>query len=199
MLAEIDSEVAREAYMKRISAETDITVEAIRAEVLKLVYYRNKKQVNKELLKERTPERLTQDRADLSHGQSTATYKTERTLLNLIFYHRRAFEFAKEKVQAEWFSGELHRQLFSQIMAFRAENDDPHAAEFLTGLSEETVKQAATSLLYINFEGDSLQGIKEAASKLETEYLRKQAVKLAGEGKVKEANEIYRRLNERRG
>ena len=43
VLAEIDSEVAREAYMKRISAETDITVEAIRAEVLKLVYYRNKK------------------------------------------------------------------------------------------------------------------------------------------------------------
>ncbi|MBE7036422.1 MAG: DNA primase [Ruminococcaceae bacterium] len=199
VLAEIDSEVAREAYMKRISAETDITVEAIRAEVLKLIYYKNKKQVKKELFGERTPERLTQDRADLSHGQSTATYKTERTLLNLIFYHRRAFEFAKEKVQAEWFSSDLHRQLFSQIMAFRAENDDSYAAEFLTGISDETVKKAAASLLYINFEGDSLQGTKEAAGKLETEYLRKQAAKLAGEGKVKEANEIYQRLNERRG
>ncbi len=199
ILAEIDNEVAREAYMKRLSVETDITMESIRSEVLKLIYYKNKKQVNKELHKATVPERVAVDQADLSRGQSTATYKTEKTLLNLIFYHRRVWEMAKEKVRAEWFSSELHGEIFRRIMAYRGEAEEPHAAEFLTEISDETLKKAVTSVLYINFEGDSLQGAREAAFKLETEYLKKQAVKLAGEGKVKEANDIYRRINERRG
>ncbi len=199
ILSEIDSEIAREAYIKRISVETDITVEAIRAEVSKLIYYKNKKQVKKVLYQNAEVPQPVQDRADLSHGQSTATYKTERTLLNLIFYHRRAWEFAKEQVQGEWFSSELHEKLFHAIIAYRSEGEEPHGAEFLTELADEALKKAAMAILYISFEGDSLQGAREAARKLEIEYLRKRAVKLAGEGKVKEANEIYRKLSERRG
>lgn len=199
ILAEIESEMAREVYIRRLSAETDITAEAIRAEVLKLAYYKTKKQVNKELNRENMPQTAEQSRADLSLGQSTATYKTERILLNLIFYHRRAWELARESVQPDWFSSQLHEQLFRKISEYRADTEEPHAAEFLTAISEETLRKAAASVLYISFEGDSLQGAREAADKLETEYLRKQAAKLAGEGKVKEANEIYRKLSERRG
>ncbi len=199
ILADIDSEVAREAYIKRLSAETDITPEAIKAEVLKLVYYKNKKQARKELYNESVPERLAADPSALSNGQNTATYKTERTLLNLIFFHRRAWEVAKESVQPEWFSSELHRRLYQLIMDYRAVNEEVHAPDFLTGLSEDALKQAAVSILYINFEGDSGQAAREAAGKLETEYLKKRAAMLAGEGKVKEANEIYRKIRERRG
>lgn len=199
ILADIDSEVACEAYIKRLSAETDITPEAIKAEVLKLVYYKNKKQARKELYNESVPERLTADSSALSSGQNTATYKTERTLLNLIFFHRRARAVAKELVQPEWFSSELHRRLYQLMMDYQAGNEEAHASDFLTGLSDDTLKKAAVSILYINFEGDSGQAAREAAGKLETEYLKKRAAILAGEGKVKEANEIYRKIRERRG
>ncbi len=199
VLSEIDSEVAREAYIKRLSAETDITPEAIKAEVLKLVYYKNKKQVLKETYQSARPERLTGDDTGFNQSQNTATYKTERTLLNLIFFHRRVWEFAKESVQPEWFSGEMHRKLFQAITAYREKNEEVHAPDFLTELSEETLKKTAASLLYINFEGDSMLAAREAAEKLEIEFLKKCAAQLAGEGKVKEANEIYRRINARRG
>jgi len=199
ILAEIDNEVAREAYIKRLSVETDITTEAIKAEVLKLVYYRNRKQVKKELYNASTPERLNVDVSGVNQGQGTATYKTERILLNLIFFHRRAWELAQEIVQPEWFSGEMHRELFQRIMTYRRDNEEVRASDFITRLSEESLKQAAVSLLYIQFEGDSVQAMREAVIKLETEYLKKYAAKLAGEGNVKEASEIYRKINERRG
>ena len=53
--------------------------------------------------------------------------------------------------------------------------------------------------MYTSFEGDALQAVKDAKLKLENAYLTNKAAVLAGEGKVREANEIYRRLKERRG
>lgn len=199
VLAEIDSEVAREAYIKRVSAETDISVESIKAEVNKLVYYKNKKEVKKELYNESVPERLSSNISELSAGQSTATYKTERTLLNLMFYHRKAWDLARDTVQAEWLTSELHRQLFQKISEYMSATEESQASEFLTTLSDETLKKTASSILYKSFDGDSMQAMREATAKLEIEFLKKRAAKLAGEGKVKEANEIYRKINERRG
>ena len=199
VLAEIDSEVACEAYIKRVSAETDISVESIKAEVNKLVYYKNKKEVKKELYNESVPERLSSDISELSAGQSTATYKTERTLLNLMFYHRKAWDLARDTVQAEWLTSELHRQLFQKISEYMSATEESQASEFLTTLSDETLKKTASSILYKSFDGDSMQAMREATAKLEIEFLKKRAAKLAGEGKVKEANEIYRKINERRG
>ena len=199
VLADIESEIAREAYIKRVSVETDISVESIRTEVSKLIYYRNNKQVKKELYQERMPERLTTIHSDLTKEQSTATYKTERTLLNLMFYYRRVYEIAKEQVDVAWFTSELHRKLFQMIVEYLSEHEEVHGSEFLTAISDEALKKAAVSVLYISFEGDSVQAAKEAARKLEEAYLKNRAVKLAGEGKVKEANEIYRRIKERRG
>ncbi len=199
ILSDVDSEMAREAYIKRISVETDISVEAIRTEVSKLIYYKNKKQVRKELQQEGMPQRLSFDRSDLAQNQNSATYKAERTLLNLIFYHRRVFEVAKEQIQPEWFSSELHQMLYQSVLNYRTQHEEVHASEFLTSLTEDALKKTATSVLYINFEGDSLQAAKELIFKLEEEYLKKRAATLAGEGKVKEANEIYRRIKERRG
>ena len=199
VLAEIDSEVAREAYMKRVSAETDISVDSIKAEVNKLVYYKNKKEVRKELYNESVPERLTTDVSELSTGQSTATYKTERTLLNLMFYHRKAWELARDIMQPAWLTSELHRQLFQKISEYMGAVEEPQASEFLTTLTDETLKKTASSILYSSFDGDSMQAMREATAKLETEFLKRRAAKLAGEGKVKEANEIYRKINERRG
>ncbi len=199
VLAEIDSEIAREAYMKRVSLETDISVESIRSEVSKLIYYKNNKQVRKELHNESIPERLTTDHSNLNKQQSTATYKAERTLLNLMFYHRKSYEAALDSVRPEWFSGDIHRRLFQSISDYRKAHEEIHASEFLTSLTDEALKKTAASVLYISFEGDSLQAAKEAATKLEEEFLKKRAAELAGEGKVKEAYEIYRRIKERRG
>ncbi len=200
VLAEIDNEMAREAYIKRLSVETDISTESIKSEVMKLIYYKNQKQTRKEIYQENTPERMgSRSGGTLNSGQQTATYKTERMLLNLIFFHRRVWEMAKETVSKEWFSGEVHQALFEKIMAYRAEHEEVRAQDFITEISEENVKKTAVSMLYIQFEGDSLQAAKEAVLKLKTEYLKKQAALLAAEGKILEASEIYRAIKEGRG
>jgi len=199
VLAEIESEVAQEAYIKRLSAETDITPEAIKAEVLKRKYYSQQKQVKKEMYQVSKPDTLSADQGTLNSGQNTATYKTERMLLNLLFFHRRVWEQLREAIKADWFSGSQHKELFQKIVSYRFDNEEVHAPEFIAGLTDENLKKAAVSILYIQFEGDSLQAAREAAGKLETEYLKKQAAKLAAEGKLKEANEIYQSIRERRG
>ncbi len=199
ILADIESEMSREAYIKRVSVETDISVESIKTEVNKLIYYKNNKQVKKELHQEKTPEWLSSGHADLAGQQSTATYKTERTFLNLLFYHRRVYEYAKDAFDDVWFTSDMHRLIYQVMMAYRGANEELQESEFLNYFTEEAVKKAAVSILYIHFEGDSLQAAKEAAFKLEETYLKNYAAELAGEGKVKEANEIYRRIRERRG
>ncbi len=199
ILADIESEMAREAYIKRVSVETDISVESIRTEVSKLIYYKNNKAVKKELYQDRMPERLTTDYSDLTKEQNSATYKTERTLLNLIFYHRRVYEYMQDAFDDVWFTSDLHRLIYQVMMAYRNGKEELQESKFLNYFTEEAVKKAAVSILYIHFEGDSLQAAKESAFKLEEEYLKNRAAKLAGEGKVKEANEIYRRIKERRG
>lgn len=199
ILADIESEMSREAYIKRVSVETDISVESIKTEVNKLIYYKNNKQAKKELHQEQMPERLSSARSDLAGQQNTATYKTERTFLNLLFYHRRVYEYAKDAFDDVWFTSDMHRLIYQVMMAYRGANEELQESEFLNYFTEEAVKKAAVSILYIHFEGDSLQAAKEAAFKLEETYLKNYAATLAGEGKVKEANEIYRRIRERRG
>lgn len=199
ILADIESEMSREAYIKRVSVETDISVESIKTEVNKLIYYKNNKQVKKELHQGQTPERLSISHSDLAGQQSTATYKAERTFLNLLFYHRRVYEYAKDAFDDVWFTSDMHRLIYQVMMAYRGANEELQESEFLNYFTEEAVKKAAVSILYICFEGDSLQAAKEAALKLEETYLKNYAAQLAGEGKVKEANEIYRRIRERRG
>ncbi|MBE7022179.1 MAG: DNA primase [Ruminococcaceae bacterium] len=199
ILAEVDSEVAREVYIKRLSAETDISSEAIKTEISKLIYYKNKKETRKEMYAQNTPEKLSADFSAGSRQQATATYKTERMLLNLIFYHRRAFEIASSTVKPEWFTSDIHEKLFSAIAAYREREEEVSAPEFLTTLSDEVLRQAAVSILYQDFSGETVQAVKEAAEKLETAYLKKRAGQLVGEGKVKEANEILQRIKGRRG
>lgn len=199
ILADIESEMSREAYIKRVSVETDISVESIKTEVNKLIYYKNNKQAKKELHQEQMPERLSSARSDLAGQQNTATYKTERTFLNLLFYHRRVYEYAKDAFDDVWFTSDMHRLIYQVMMAYRGANEELQESEFLNYFTDEAVKKAAVSILYIHFEGDSLQAAKEAAFKLEETYLKNYAATLAGEGKVKEANEIYRRIRERRG
>jgi len=198
VLAEVDNEMAREVYIKRLAVETDIPSEAIKTEISKLIYYKNKKETRKEMHLKSTPMKETTEFSTLSERQSTATYKTERLLLNLIFFHRRVYETLINKIQPEWFSSELHQKLYGSIVAYCASGEEPDASVFLTTL-EEAERQAAASVLYESFSGESMQAAKEAAEKLEIAYLKKRVGELAGEGKVKEANEILQRIKGRRG
>ncbi|MBR6728989.1 MAG: DNA primase [Clostridia bacterium] len=199
ILADVDSEVAREVYIKRISAETDISIEAIKTEVSKLIYYKNKKETRKQLREKDAPERLSADFSAMSRQQNTATYKAEQMLINLVFFHRRAYETAKTALRPEWFTSDVHARLFQAVLAYRAEHEEADAAVFLNTIADEALRQVAVAVLYRSFSGETVQAVKEAIDKLEVAYLKKRATELVGEGKVKEANEILQSIKGRRG
>ncbi|MBE7011002.1 MAG: DNA primase [Ruminococcaceae bacterium] len=199
ILAEIDSEMTREVYIKRLAAETDISTESIKTEISKLIYYKQKKKTRKEIYAENRTERLDTGFTAAVQQQSIATYKAERLLLNLLFFHRRVYEVMAERVESEWFTGAIHKSLLSKIMAYRAGEEEADASAFLVTLTDEQEKQTAASVLYESFVGEAVQAAKEAAEKLETAFLKKRAGELVREGKVKEANEILQRTKGRRG
>ncbi len=199
ILSEIDSEMTREVYIKRLAAETDISAESIKTEISKLIYYKNKKETRKEMYAENRPERLAGDFSAVSNQQSTATYKAERLLLNLLFFHRKVYKMMGDRLEADWFTGTEHKELFGQILSYCAEEHEPDASQFLMTMEDEGRRQRAASILYESFSGEAVQAAKEAAEKLETAYLKKKAGELVKEGKVKEANEILQRIKGRRG
>lgn len=199
ILSGIDSEMTREVYIKRLAAETDISAEAIKTEISKLIYYKNKKETRKEIYAESRPERLAGNFGAVSSEQSTATYKAERLLLNLLFFHRKVYEMVGDRIEGDWFTGAEHKELFGQILSYCKQEQEPDASQFLNALEAEDKRQKAASILYENFSGEAVQAAKEAAEKLETAFLKKKAGQLVKEGKVKEANEILQRIKGRRG
>ena len=187
ILANNENAVEREIFIKRIAAETDISVDSILAQVNKIIYDKNRKNYKK-------AERIVQSTAPTNYQRRgepipTASYKSERMLLNVIFFNLSAFKLAKNQIEASEFSDETHRQLFIEISRFRETNETADAGAFLTSLSEN-LKPAAAEILYKEYIGDAQSTVKDNIEKIKKHNLNEKINQLAKEGKVDEINKL---------
>ena len=202
ILAENKNPVEREIYIKRISQETDISVDSIAAQVNKLIYDKNRKEYKKAKQKvqsipkpdrSNTPGMVTPANA----AASTASYKTERMLLNLMFFSNPAFRIAKKEISPEEFDSSLHRALFEAIIRFKEVGESCDAPMFFSTLADD-IKSSAADILYKEYLGDAVQAIKDNIEKMKKENLNSYINKLAAEGRIDEINALIKKENERR-
>lgn len=196
ILAHIESQIEREAYVNRIAAETDISASAILTEINKLIYRAGKKVVRNEMYAERAEE----EKSSIIEGaaaQSNVTYKAERMLLNIIFFQRKAFELAKEELSPNLFSGEDNRKIYEAILNFKNETSEADASGFLSYI-DSSLKKSAASILYREYECDSVQAARDMIKKLKGELMNNRIKQLSREGKVEEVNELIRQYTGRR-
>ncbi len=187
ILADNENPVEREIYIKRIAAETDISPESIFAQVNKIIYDKNRKIY-------KSAERAVQSTKTVTYQQRgepapTASYKSERMLLNVMFFNLSAFKLAKTQIKAEEFSNEKHRQLFAEILKFRETNEAIDASAFLSFVPE-ALKAVATEILYKEYIGDAQATVKDNIDKIKKYNLNEKINQLAKEGKVDEINEL---------
>lgn len=201
ILAMNPNAVEREIYIKRISQETDISVDSITAQVNKLIYNKNRKEYKKA---EREAQSVTKpagtnpaNRANSEAAASSAAYKTERMLLNLMFFNNQAFRVAKSSVTPEELSDSRHRALFESVIAFKADSESCDAPMFFSTLPEE-LKSLAADILYKEYLGDSVLAIKDNIEKIKKQNLNSFINKLAAEGRIDEINDLIKKENERR-
>lgn len=182
--------------MKRISHETDISVESISAQVNKLIYNKNRKQLK---MQERKVQSINKPDI-LPRGQTaqpTSVYKAERMLLNLMFFNNSAFRTAKSEVSPDELTDLKNRDLFQAIIKFKETDDSCNAPVFLSSLPEET-KALAADILYKEYMGDSVAAVKDNINKIKKQNLNNRINKLAAEGKIDEINALIKKENERR-
>lgn len=196
ILAQNSNAVEREIYIKRISQETDISVEAITAQVNKLIYNQNRKQMKRQ---EREVQSVTKPVSlpREQNAQPAFVYKAERMLLNLMFFSTPAFRTAKAQISPEELTDERNRELFDAIVKFKENNDTANAPMFLSSLAEET-KALAADILYKEYAGDSVAAVNDNIQKIKKQNLNTLINKLASEGKIDEINALIKKENERR-
>ncbi len=198
ILSELDSQIEREAYVKRIAAETDISLEAIMAEINKWIYSKGRKEAQKEIFSEKNLHFTSPAAERASQVQTNATYKAERMLLNIIFFQRKAFELAREELSSELFCGEDNRKIYEAMMAYKIENPEADASGFLSNI-DSSLKEEAAAILYQEYECDSIQAAKDMIKKLKGELMHSKIIQLSKEGKIEEVNVLVQKYTERRG
>ena len=198
ILADTQNAVEREIFIKRIAKETDISPEAISAQVNKINYHKTKKD-SKKIEREAQSTKVIPPKPSVSDTSAVgnATYKTERMLLNLMFFSNPAYRVAKEKLTSEEFSDLRHRALFEAVLAFKSEGESCDASMFFSTLADE-LKPVAADVFYKEYLGDAVSAIKDNIEKIRKQNLNQRINKLAAEGRLSEINELIKQENERR-
>ena len=198
ILALIENQIEREAYVKRIAAETDISPNAILAEINKIIYKKGQKTTQNAKYNEKRENVRDASMVAETSVSTAATYKAETMLLNIMFFQQKAFEIAKEELSGELFANEEHRKLFEAIIAYKSENAEAQASGFLSFV-ESSLKQKAAAILYREYECDSIQAAKDMIKKLKGDLMNSKIKQLAKEGKALEVKELLKKYIERRG
>ena len=191
ILATSENAVEREIYIKRIAAETDISVDSIAAQVNKLIYDKNRKTYKNAVRDVQSTKPVSYQR----RGESipTATYKSERMLLNVIFFNLSAFKSARSRIEKAEFSDDKHGQLFEEICKFKESNETSDASAFLSSIPEN-LKPTAAEILYKEYIGDAQATVNDTIDKIKKYNLNEKINQLAKEGKVDEINELITKI-----
>ena len=191
ILSDVENTIEREAYVKRISNETDISEKSITSEINKLIFSKAKKENEK---KERIIKSVKEEVkivSDIGEKQNFGTYKTERMLLNVMFFDDKAFNYFKANGDESLFFGAIHKELFREMLNFKGENPNASAPEFLITL-DENMKKYASALLFKNFTTDGLKTAEDIIKKLKAERKKAYITELAKAGRVDEINKILK-------
>ncbi len=190
ILSQNENPVEREIYIKRIAAETDISVDSILAQVNKIMYDKNRKAYKKT---QREIQSTAPDTAYRKRGEAAplASYKAERMLLNMMFFNLAAYKIAKAEITEAELSDEKHRLLFSEIEKFKEENESADSGAFLSTLPQD-LKSVAAEILYKEYIGDAQATVKDNIEKIKKFNFDETINRLAKEGKINEINELIK-------
>lgn len=193
LLAGLDSAVERDAYIKRVAFESDISADSIAVEV-----NRRLKDTAREAQRViRREQRRPVERKPVKNAANPA-YKAQRMLLNLIFFEKKAYTIVTEQYGEELFAGPTELALYRKMVQFKKENSDVQL--FLNELDAEE-RSAAAELLYHSYvfadSGEVTKAVMDCIDTIRMEQMKANAKKLSGGGSkldLAQANEMIEKM-----
>lgn len=141
MLAEITNAMEREAYIRKLSSRTGISVQSITAEVAKAGRQSGRRQVRAQVLKS-----VSQSRDWQSPTKKSRREAAESKLLGILAEDRDVYVKIKDKLEPALFSEGLNRDIFEAIRDCY-EGDEPSAEQFLMNKFEHREEELAAVII----------------------------------------------------
>lgn len=151
VFAGISNEIEREAYVKKISRETDISEEAVFAEIYKITGKTKK---------------FTAVRTSAATDRPTVILKAEKMLLSLVYGDRELYSSVRNIIKGDFFTDPIHSQIFELL---NEHTELSGIFDVLTDEQKKIVSDIAVRDFHIN---DKRRGAAELIEKITDEKMK---------------------------
>lgn len=188
LLSALESAVERDAYMKRVAADSGIDENAVAVEVNKRI----RDHVNSQRREERRQSLKPAGQLErMRTVASNPAYKAERMLLNLIFFEKKAYNIVTEQYGEELFHDPLHQNIYRKMIEFKKNSND---AQLFLGEWEPEERASVAEILYTNYVFEDSAEAAKAAEDCISRIRREQMGQNAQQDDLEKINELIKEL-----
>ncbi|MCX7715704.1 MAG: DNA primase [Clostridia bacterium] len=193
-LVGIEDAVEVDAYIKKLSDETEIGKDAI---------YSAYKKKNAKKYRQKTPQRLKiekrtdkNEQAYFDAGNLNKLAAAERRLLNLAAQHKKLSRLSEESLPFSEFSTDVHKQLAQMIYRAWDAGKEPEPAKMLLNFSGEDLKDASCVFYNMEVYDDDEQTVIDLINHIKREKLQMQINQEKDPSKLKELLQMLTKFGE---
>ncbi len=192
VLLKIRNPIEQEAYIKKVSDETGISEDSIKAEIMKRDSSMRKREEKKIFSRPTVPK--AQNAVLTVSGKA---YEAEKILLSLMARDKRVFLKYSEVMKKEDYSTEALRALADKLYSVLSEGKVPEPALILSSLPGELSGQIASVFSDDDY-GDNLKAALDAYNTIEDEKFEELSKQYIKENNVEKLNELIRKKAEKK-
>lgn len=192
VLLKIRNPIEQEAYIKKVSDETGISEDSIKAEIMKRDSSMRKREEKKIFSRPTVPK--AQNAVLTVSGKA---YEAEKILLSLMARDKRVFLKYSEVMKKEDYSTEAFRALADKLYSVLSEGKAPEPALILSSLPGELSGQIASVFSDDDY-GDNLKAALDAYNTIEDEKIEELLKQYIKENNVEKLNELIRKKTEKK-
>ena len=166
MLASIGNAIEREAYIKKLSASTGISVQAITAEVNKAGRREGRRQMREQVIKS-----VSQSRPSRSPTAKSRRESAEAKLLGILTEDREVYDKIRDNLTPELFSEGLNRDIFTEIQECYKDGE-PSAEQYLLSRFERREEELAAVIIKSDNPDNGLAAAEDYINVIRNEDLK---------------------------
>lgn len=189
-LVSVKDSVEVDAYIKKLSAETEVSSDAIYAAYKK----GSAKNVNSRTFRPYQNTALNQNRTNTEKQDIQYTNKllyAEKKLLNLIVQYKKLFKLAEAKMSPDDFSTDVHKHLAQLIYQSWQNGNVPEPAKILMSFVGEQIKEVSEIFYNLEVYDDDEQTVTELLKTIQKEKLQ---IQISTEKEPSKLRELLQRL-----
>lgn len=171
-LATVKDTVEIDAYIKKLSEETQVSADAIYS-----AYKKSRARLSNQLAYKKPYVSAAPVRKNVSDDSGKAVYtdkllKAERRLLNLITQYKKLFKLTQQRISPDDFSTDIHKQLAELIYSQWQSGHEPEPAKLLLNFTGEQIKDVSAVFYNMEIYDNEEQTVTELIGTIKKEKLQ---------------------------